>query len=276
MKINAHRFLGLPAAKPRVWIDLSSAASKRVGLVMHTPGRKVLKLAVKVLGWFAWLPIEKIVHGPVRRFDELDGHDVIEKAVGTTIEYLTLYMGNDSAKSKLTVLVCLGRAERVDRVGNVGDNLGHEISAQATISTRSIRSTRLKPTCVIVKLGKLPEAAEAIRNEVDVLKKLAGTTLCAQVPVVIGEVGGDGKWTWSVQSVLPRGRSPVRIQKEHYEFLDELKKTGLSHGDFAPWNCSIVGGKLYVWDWEDAGPWDEGKDEAWFKKQVRELLGIDA
>ena len=278
-----HKFLGLPAAKPRVWIDLSSATSKRAGLAMHSPGRKVLRLAVKVLGWFAWLPIEKIIRGPIKRFDELDGSEIIEKAVddlsaknAKKIEWMTLYMGNDSAKTKLTVLVCLGRAERVDRVENVGDNLWHEISAQATISTRSIRSTRLKPTCVIVKLGKSPEAAEAIWNEVKVLKKLEGTQLCSQVPVVIGGVGSDRAWTWSVQSVLPKGSSPVRMQKEHYDFLEALKEAGLSHGDFAPWNCSIVDGKLYVWDWEDAGPWIDGKDEFWFKKQVKGLLGIDA
>ena len=257
MGVSGHRFLGLPAAKPRVWIDLSSAKSKRAGLAMHSPGRKILRWAVKVLGWFAWLPIAKIIRGPIKRFEELDGSEIIEKAVGDLaaknakkIEWMTLYMGNDSEKTKLTVMVKLFNAETQRR--------------------------RERRDCLIVKLGRTSEAAEAIRNEVDVLKKLAGTTLCAQVPVVIGEVGGEGKWTWSVQSVLPRGRSPVRIQKEHYEFLDELKKTGLSHGDFAPWNCSIVGGKLYVWDWEDAGPWVEGKDEAWFKGQVKNLLGIDA
>ena len=255
MHIDEHIFLGLPAAKPRVWIDLSSAASKRAGLAMHTPGRKVLKWAVKVLGWFAWLPIEKMIHGPIKRFDELDGHEVIGKAIddfaakgakfAKKIEWITLYMGNNSAKSKLTMLARLR-----DEDGGMRDE--------------------------IVKLGRTPEAAGAIRNEVGVLKKLADSPLCSQVPVVIGELGSEGAWTWSAQSVLPKGKSPVRMQKEHYEFLDELRRAGLSHGDFAPWNCSIVDGKLHVWDWEDAGPWDEGKDEAWFKKQVRELLGIDA
>ena len=133
MSVAEHRFLGIPAAKPRVWIDLSSASSKRAGLAMHSPGRTVLKWAVKIMGWFAWLPIEKILHCPVRRFEELDGHEVVEKVVGTSIEYLTLYMGNDSAKSKLTVLVRV-RDER----GGMRD--------------------------VIVKLGKTPEAAEAIRT----------------------------------------------------------------------------------------------------------------
>ena len=250
MGIGLHRFLGLPAAKPRVWVDLSSAVSKRAGLAMHSPGRKVLRWAVRVLGWFAWLPIEKIIHGPIRSFDELDGHEVIEKAVGMPIEYLTLYMGNDSAKTKLTVLVKLSGGVCEWRNGGNGE--------------------------LIVKLGRTPEAGEAIRNEVEVLKKLMATPLCAQVPVVQGDVGTEGSWTWSVQSVLPKGRSPVQLQKEHHEFLSELKRVNISHGDFAPWNCSIVGGKLYVWDWEDAGPWEDGKDETWFKGQVKKLLGIDA
>lgn len=250
-KHSSRKFLGLPAAKPRVWIDLSSVASKRAGLAMHSPGRKVLRWAIKVLGWFAWLPIEKILRGPVKRFDELDGCEVIGKIVegvsrSRTIEYLTVYMGNDSAKTKLTVLVRLRRSDE----------------------------SKSKSSEVIVKLGRTAEAAEAIRKECEALKRLESTSLCAQVPVVHGEVGGEGVWSWSVQSVLPKGKSPVRMQKEHYEFLEMLKKVGMSHGDFAPWNCSIVGGKLYVWDWEDAGPWEEGKDEAWFKGQVKKLLGI--
>ena len=252
MTLHQHLFLGLPDAKPRVWIDLSSAASKRAGLAMHSPGRKVLRWAVKVLGWFAWLPIEKILHGPVKRFDELDGHEVIERIVegwsrSRRVEYLTLYMGNDSAKTKLTVMV------RMSRSGE----------------SKSKRD-------VIVKLGRTPEAGEAIRNEAAILKRLETAKIHSQVPVVCGEVGTFENWTWSVQSVLPKGKSPVRMQREHYEFLGELKKLGISHGDFAPWNCSIVGGKLYVYDWEDAGPWVDGKDESWFKGQVKKLLGIDA
>ena len=250
MKIADHRFLGLPAAKPRVWIDLSSMASKRAGLAMHSPGRKVLRWAVKVLGWFALLPIEKVLHGPVKRFDELDGHEVIERIVegwSRRVEYLTLYMGNDSVKTKLTVLVGMSRSGESKSKGNV-----------------------------IVKLGRTPEAGEAIRNEVAILRRLETTNLRPQVPAVCGDVGTFENWTWSMQSVLPKGKSPVRMQKEHYEFLEELKKLGISHGDFAPWNCSIVSGKLFVYDWEDVGPWEEGKDESWFKGQVKKLLGIDA
>ena len=215
--------------------------------------------AVKILGWFAWLPIENIIRGPIKRFEELDGSEIIEKAVddlaakgakiAKKIEWMTLYMGNDSAKTKLTVMVKISNAETQRR--------------------------RERRDCLIVKLGRTSEAAEAIKNEAVILKQLEDTELRVQVPVVDGDIGQCGIWTWSIQSVLPKGKSPVRLQREHYEFLDELKQLGISHGDFAPWNCSIVGGKLYVWDWEDAGPWVEGKDEFWFKKQVKELLGID-
>lgn len=272
MGISNHRFLGLPAAKPRVWIDLSSAASKRAGLAMHSPGRKVLKWAVKVLGWFAWLPIEKILHGPVKRFDELDGHEVIGKVVddlaakdakfAKELGWITLYMGNDSAKSKLTVLAMITSQRRRE--------------AASGSKTPWLCASVIRNDQVIIKIGETPEAGAAIRNEVDVLKRLMASALCAQVPVVQGVIRNEGGWTWSVQSVLPKGKSPVRMQKEHYEFLDELKKLGISHGDFAPWNCSIVSGKLYVWDWEDAGLWEDGKDDAWFKGQVKKLLGIDA
>lgn len=55
-----------------------------------------------------------------------------------------------------------------------------------------------------------------------------------------------------------------------------IKKYGLSHGDSVLWNCSIGDGKLHVGDREDAGPWIDGKDETWFKGQVKKLLGIDA
>ena len=240
---------------------------------MHSPGRKVLKLAVEVLGWFAWLPIEKIIRGPVKRFEELDGSEIIVKAVddlaakdakiAKKIEWMTLYMGNDSAKTKLTVMVKLSGGVGEWRSGGVKE-LGVEGCKSGGVDE------------LIVKLGRTAEAAGAIKNEVTVLKRLENTKLAGQVPRVVGDIGHDGIWTWSAQTVLLKGKSPVRMQKAHYEFLDELKRIGISHGDFTPWNCSIVGGKLYVWDWEDAGPWADGKDEAWFKGQVKKLLGIDA
>ena len=279
MGLTRHKFLGLPAAKPRVWIDLSSATSKRAGLAMHSPGRKVLRWAVKALGWFAWLPIEKIIRGPVKRFEELDGSEIIVKAVvdlaakdakiAKKIEWMTLYVGNDSAKTKLTVMVCLSLVDHVEK-----EDWGQHL--QKETSTRSAWLEISIPRYVIVKLGRTAEAAEAIKNEAAMLKRLENTELRAQVPVVVGDIGHDGIWTWSAQTILIKGKSPVRMQKEHYEFLEALKRIGISHGDFAPWNCSIVGGKLYVWDWEDAGPWADGKDEAWFKGQVKKLLGIDA
>lgn len=169
----------------------------------------------------------------------LPGFD-LEKALGIDVEYATIYIGNGSVRSKFTLLVHPKGVEKES---------------------------------LIVKAGNTEGASCAIAQEVEALRRLNG--MGGRVPRLVG-IGEQDCWCWSAQTVLPKGHSPNRLQKEHYEFLDELKKVGMSHGDFAPWNCSIVGGKLYVWDWEDAGAWEDGKDEAWFKGQVKKLLGIDA
>lgn len=269
MNVVEHRFLKIR----RTLIDVLSVESKREGILLYRPGRWWLRWIPVVMGWFAWLP------WPGRRLVELsdcsDCSDcLIDRVVWEKIEetigacrFVTIYLGNGSAKSKLTIKARLESGRDV-----------------------------------IVKLGNTRAAADAIRNEWEVLKGFQGASFKFQVsggklqdeslrfqvaggksqdasfrfqvPEVIGEIGCEGEWTWSVQTVLPRGKSPNRLQKEHYDFLEKLKAGGVSHGDFAPWNCAIVGGKLVVWDWEDAGPWVEGKDEGWFKKQVKELLGV--
>lgn len=205
---------------------------------MHLPGRSGLRCAMKVLRWFAWLPIERFLRGPIRTFNDLDGHEVIEIAVGKPIEYMALYMGNGSRKSKLTVLVKTAHGREA----------------------------------MIVKLGRTALSADAIANEFSTLKALETSPVSSQIPVVYGEMGRLGCWTWSRQSVLPRGESPWKLQKEHFDFLNELKSLGISHGDFTPWNCCIVDGHLLVWDWEDAHTWREGEDEAHFKCQTERLL----
>lgn len=246
-ELDKHIFLGLPAHKPRVWVDLDSSESKRAGLAMHRPGRKVLQIAMKVIGWFAWLPIEKVLNGPIKRFDELDGYALIAKMIDEPIAFITYYMGNDSAKSKYTILI---RAKAGNRY--------------------------------IAKLGKTLEAGAAIRQEVDALKRLVGIKgISDRVPKVVGDVGVDGSWTWSVQTVLPKGESDVIFNGVHRRFLrvmQEATREGekvLVHGDFAPWNMSVVNGRLYVYDWEDAHMGSPDEDERWFKKQVKELLGVD-
>lgn len=246
MRLSEHNFLGLPAQRPRVWVDLSSTESKRTGLAMHRPGRKVLQWAVKILGWFAWLPIERILKGPMKRFDELDGCSLIEKMVDEPIAYITYYMGNDSAKSKYTILLAAKSGKRY-----------------------------------IAKLGKTAEAGAAIRHEEVSLKRLSdirGISDC--VPQVVGGGESDGSWTWSVQTVLPKGESNVIFNGVHRRFLRVLHDATregdqvLVHGDFAPWNMSVVNGRLYVYDWEDAHMGSPDEDEKWFKKQVKNLLGI--
>ena len=302
--LASHRFLRIR----RTLIDVSCVASKRDGIALYRPGRWWLRWIPIVMGWFAWLPwpgkelfdcseisadrrslceaksLERcsdcsIVGGRSDcSIEEVWGR--IEETIGKC-RYVTIYLGNGSEKSKLTIKA---------RLENGRD--------------------------VIVKLGNTPAAGEAIRNEVRVLNLLREKSICQsvnpsinqsvnfslQIPRVIGEVGQLGNWTWSVQTVLPRGKSPNQLQKEHFEFLAKLKELGISHGDFTPWNCAIVkqnklepssqsvnqsicqsvnqsirqsDNVLVAWDWEDAGPWQSDKDENWFRSQVKKLLGIE-
>ena len=247
MSVVGHRFLKVR----RTMIDVSCVESKREGILLYRPGRWWLRWIPVVMSWFAWMP------WPGKRLECLNvgmfgcsnggGHsgktlaevwEEIEETIGPC-KFVTIYLGNGSEKSKLTIKARLESGRDV-----------------------------------IVKLGNTRAAAGAIRNEWEILKKLQVAGFGSQVPEVIVDVGCAGEWTWSVQTVLPRGTSPSRLQKEHFEFLAKLKEAGISHGDFAPWNCAIVEGKLVVWDWEDAGPWVAGKDEGGFRKQVRELLGV--
>ena len=241
MGVINHKFLKIR----RTLIDVSSAESKREGVLLYRPGRWWLRWIPVVMGWFAWLPWSgrRLECLNVRMFECSNVGEIwkkIEETIGAC-KFITIYLGNGSEKSKLTIKARLASGRDV-----------------------------------IVKLGNTRAAADAIRNEWEVLKRLQVSRFGFQVPEVLGDVGCAGGWTWSVQTVLPRGKSPSRLQKEHFDFLEKLKAVELSHGDFTPWNCAIVGGKLVVWDWEDAGPWVDGKDEGWFKKQVKELLGVEA
>ena len=237
MSVIEHRFFTVR----RTLIDVSSVESKREGILLYRPGRWWLRWIPVVMSWGAWLPWpgKELFDCSDCSIDRL-AWEKIESVIGAC-KFITIYLGNGSEKSKLTIKVRLESGRDV-----------------------------------IVKLGNTRAAAGAIRNEWEVLKRLQVAGFKLQVPKVIGGVGCAGEWTWSVQTVLPRGKSPNQLQKEHFKFLEKLKEVGISHGDFAPWNCAIVEGKLVAWDWEDAGPWVEGKDASWFKRQVRELLGVGA
>jgi len=216
----------------RTWIDVSCRASRREGVLFYRPGRKLLRIIPWLLAKFAWLkwPSQSSWSDILPRFD-------LEKALAKKVEYVTIYIGNDTARSKFTLLVKLGDGSEV-----------------------------------VAKVGKTDGAKAAIEQEYAALEKLQTSVLKEQTPKPMG-AGTCGGWNWSAQSVLARGPSPTVLQQEHFEFLERLKSIGMSHGDFAPWNCAIVKGRLVVWDWEEAGDYVEGKDQDWFVTQARKLLG---
>lgn len=239
--IVCHKFVRLR----RVLIDCSTRESRRDGVMMYRPGRTWLRWIPKLIAWFDWLPWKgKILSGAdANTYSCLCVLNELQKQLGS-FAYVTIYLGNGSVRSKFCVKVKLKNQNDHDK------------------------------ECLILKLSNTEGGKAAIRQECKALELLGNTDLRNQVPLLMGSGDLNG-WLWSAQSCLPRGESPNRLVKEHFDFLESLKKVGLCHGDFAPWNCSIVAGKLYVYDWEESGKWEEGRDEAWFKKQLRELLNID-
>ena len=172
--------------------------------------------------------------GRIRWRDVLDGFD-LEAAIGK-VKYVTIYTGNGSARSKYTL--------------------------KAKMDDGTDRS-------LVVKAARTAGGGAAIEHEAHVLRELDG--MDGRVPRLLAE-GRQGAWTWSAQSELPAGESPVVMGPAHREFLEALKAKGYSHGDFAPWNCAIAKGRLVVWDWEEAHDYVAGEDERHFAHQVQTLL----
>lgn len=237
MSVLNHQFVRIR----RTWVDVTSSASRRDGILLYQPGRKILRIIPWLLGEFSFLPWHKVIgREGVSSFRTILPDFDLERAVGP-VNYVTIYTGNGTVKSKFTLLVKLRDSPNQN---------------------------------IIVKVGNTSGAAEAIRHEYEVLEKLKGSALGGQVPQPIA-LGLQDRWTWASQTVLPRGKSSNCLQVEHFEFLSQLRQIGIRHGDFAPWNCSIVKGMLMVWDWEDAGEWNDGEDERHFRQQVETLLGKD-
>lgn len=240
-EIVNHKFVRLR----RTLIDCSTMESRRDGVMMYRPGRTWLRWIPKVLTWFAWFPLKgKVLSAKnAAAYECLKALDGLKRQLGD-FEYATIYLGNGSARSKFCIKVKLkGQVEQAEKY-------------------------------VVLKMSNTEAGKAAIRQECEALALLGKTDLRNQVPLLKG-CGDLNGWGWSAQSCLPSGDSPNRLVKEHFDFLEKLKNAGLCHGDFTPWNCAIVDGSLYVYDWESAGKWEKGKDEAWFKKQLKELLNID-
>ncbi len=107
----------------------------------------------------------------------------------------------------------------------------------------------------------------ALVHEHRLLQSLAGASLrVITVPEVIGYFEWDGCDVLVVRPIPTNGWSTRPLSTVELDGLVEL--AGLNagmlgttaaegeipvHGDFAPWNCSIIGSsRLALWDWEDA------------------------
>lgn len=132
------------------------------------------------------------------------------------------------------------------------------------------------------KYSQKPRAIELTKNEIEILKDLEGTGLA---PEVYDHLIADDFCFFRSSYVDGRNNSSlqlnnaivdiaIKISKTHFH-QDNCKgrlMTGLSHGDFTPWNMLILDGQIRLIDWEYAGIKTLGYDLFTFITQVCDLF----
>lgn len=132
------------------------------------------------------------------------------------------------------------------------------------------------------KYSQKPRAIELSKNEIDILGDLDGTGL---VPELYDyQIGEDfcffrtsyieGKNNSSLQLNESIVDLAIKISKTHLHQDNDNDRlmTGLSHGDFTPWNMLIQEGQIRMIDWEMANERTLGYDLFTFLFQVRRLF----
>jgi hypothetical protein len=262
---SSKRLLGIPAANPRIWMDLASANSRRAAFEMHRPGRfraRLFLMLLKAWSRFSpWMPISgRLVTIYVRGSAPAFLDEPVRRLFGESIRYSTLYSGSDAPERKITACLKL--------------QSGREI---------------------IAKIADTDAGREAIQREFDTLEWLKReTSVSGSVPACLGSVE-QGALYVQFQTAIPKGRYDSQLRDEHRRFLNELYLTSrravklrelplyqrlaqtmasdgnreaqkifrylsdrgdatiqsaFAHGDFAPWNCVLANNQLYVYDWE--------------------------
>ncbi len=291
---QAHCFMGLPATLPRIWIDLSTPRSRVSGLNVHRPGRWFMRAAVwgiKLLARFtSCLVVPGLyvtVHSKTRGHSSNSVLDCAAAAIlHEAIQFLTLYSGSIDQKRKITVRLCLQSGRQV--IAKVADTAaGKAAVLQESAALKWLSATEVASQVPQI-LGEpfeengamvqfqslLPDGRymsalgpahlqflKALRNKSRQQMALKDIPLYRALQKTdIFRRGMEAR-----QDSLPLSGfagaisscdllEMVRCLKENEETLLEV---GFSHGDFAPWNCSLSTAsspQLFVYDWEDADP----------------------
>ena len=69
-------------------------------------------------------------------------------------------------------------------------------------------------------------------------------------------------WWLGLRARIVAGLADAAVRARLDEVADRVERSdghamlefGTWHGDFAPWNLARLGGRLFVWDWEDSAP----------------------
>ncbi len=263
----------LPADTPRLIVPLGSSQRTISALRLHHPGRRLAKLGMMLvrslvsIGQFAPLrrrmlfvavkdetrfPAGAIASGLETRFP-------VEKGA------FALYLGTPDVKRKTVILplmdpqkVLLKTASSTD----ARDALRSELSTLRALEFSSI-GPNIPRVLDVVDNGDTLTLYQEYRQR----KSTGNKGYRNAVIDFLSRLSAQGRDSCALTEILEKVRSENgvlfcdsegRVRTSLIRKLEQAAEVGtklwvnLSHGDFAPWNCSWTDEGLFVFDWEES------------------------
>ena len=271
---NIREYGMLPSSAPRVVVPLDSPRNAMTGLRLHRPGRRLVRLYIGVAGLLAragiFFPLRKrILLIAVRTY----GSSPIGVCQGNVPAGLNeaalnyaMYLGT-SDRNRKTVVLPLGMSKPETIIKVAESPAARQSLKQEFATLESLRCTPIGGN--VPKLTGLVENEQALtmfqeyrprrtvfhrqfdQSVTDFLARLSNINRsCRPLTCILEEILPDG----AMPTVMDN--SPFVL--DVYKRLQTLAATGAmvwehrSHGDFAPWNCSLSEQGIFVFDWENS------------------------
>ncbi len=263
----------LPAGNPRVVIPLSSPTLAVAGLSLHRPGRPLARLGLLLARCLATLGNYSLLRRRVLLIAARD-KDKIAPAAATSIlaKYFggmrpdfALYLGTPDDNRKTVVLPLTDSPPKfilkVAQTSRAKASLQNEANALSRLALADI-------ACSVPKLLGLEDEARHLTlvQEYRSRRSVSQWRMKDAVQVFLVKLASIDSSKRCIGDCLPlveadRGSLPAGVAAAMKSLQVKLRaladnglfiRTHLSHGDFAPWNCSWSGQGLFVFDWEES------------------------
>ncbi len=286
-------FAALPSFKTTRWlIPLVNSRLAARGMQIYAPyncrGRllKTILLGLLKTGWTGWARDRVLIASK----DPLPLQILIGEVIGEPHPVFALFLGAPGRYRKLTIQV----------MGRDGEILGYLKMPLTVLATERVR----REAAVLERLWNHAALRSHIPKVLYAGEWGNGYVLLQSCgpyrpgPVEFGVVHEKFlRSLWNIQRVEQPGHALVgavaarwlqaeallgsgwralgrrALERARRELRGVMVPSGLSHGDFAPWNSRIGDGRLFLFDWESAG-WEVPNlwDVFHFHVQVASLL----